>query len=305
MHLAPISSNHFRILFWKITLFCKFELSFTWTQNVAEPAIANENKGGHFQGGPGQTKICAIWGILEANLKKCSTLKFMTNISFVPSICFHRSIILIFIERKVCLSIFFPGKYIFPLFSIFISAGVLVSATNSRLWRREEFPSWPKMSGYSQKWVKEARNHSKHIKVYMSTSVFSLQMRRNRSFLNQWNKDQFSEPVKQRFFAPRSYDSLGFPANCCGLNTKTAYAKVRKKKWSPVSTQLNKLTGWVHANVHVLSASLDERARRYKPAHQKTIRLQLAPHGGQSRVKQTRSCHHPDWHPSRRYIHQG
>ena len=30
----------------------------------------------------------------------------MMNIGFVPSICIHRSIILIFIEKKVCFSIF-------------------------------------------------------------------------------------------------------------------------------------------------------------------------------------------------------
>ena len=47
-----------------------------------------------------ETKICAIWGILWANLKKCSTLKFMPKNSFVPSICLHWSIILIFIEKK-------------------------------------------------------------------------------------------------------------------------------------------------------------------------------------------------------------
>ena len=46
-------------------------------------------------------------------LKKCSTLKFIMNISFVPSIWIHRSIILIFIGKKVCLSIFFPRKIYF------------------------------------------------------------------------------------------------------------------------------------------------------------------------------------------------
>ena len=45
------------------------------------------------------------------------------NISFLTSICIRRSIILIFIGKKVCLSIFFPR------FSIFISARILVSAT--------------------------------------------------------------------------------------------------------------------------------------------------------------------------------
>ena len=50
---------------------------------------------------------------MEVNLKKCCTLKFMTNISCVPSICIHRSITLIFIEKTVCLSIFSHGKFIF------------------------------------------------------------------------------------------------------------------------------------------------------------------------------------------------
>ena len=43
--------------------------------------------------------MSAIWGILEANLKKSSTLMLMMNISFVPSICIHRSIIFNFIEK--------------------------------------------------------------------------------------------------------------------------------------------------------------------------------------------------------------
>ena len=80
-----------------------------------------------------ETKICAIWGILEANLKKCSTPKFITNISFVPSICIHRSIIIIFTGKK-CACRFFHRKNIFPRFSIFTFARILISATNSRLW---------------------------------------------------------------------------------------------------------------------------------------------------------------------------
>ena len=56
----------------------------------------------------------------------------MTNISFVPSICIHRSIILIFIEKSMLVD-FFHGKNIFLRFSIFISERILVSATNSRL----------------------------------------------------------------------------------------------------------------------------------------------------------------------------
>ena len=68
-------------------------------------------------------------------MKKSSTLKFITKISFLPSICIHRSIILIFIEKKVCLSIFFPhGKYFVPRLLIFISTRILISAMISRLW---------------------------------------------------------------------------------------------------------------------------------------------------------------------------
>ena len=115
-----------------------------------EPGIANEKKEEISKGSRGmptppsplprkilkvETKICAIWGILETNLKKCSTLKFMTNISFVPSICIHRSIILIFIEKKYA-CIVFHRQYIFPWFSIFISARILVSAMNATLWQR-------------------------------------------------------------------------------------------------------------------------------------------------------------------------
>ena len=39
-------------------------------------------------------------------MKKPSTLKFIMNISFLPSVCIHRSIILIFIEKKVSSAIF-------------------------------------------------------------------------------------------------------------------------------------------------------------------------------------------------------
>ena len=60
-----------------------------------------------------ETKICALWGILEANLKKSSTFKFIMNMSFVPSICIHRSVIFIFTEKKVYLSIFFPRDMFF------------------------------------------------------------------------------------------------------------------------------------------------------------------------------------------------
>ena len=80
-----------------------------------------------------ETKICAVWGILQANLKKSSTLKFIMNISFLFSICIPRSIILIFIEKKYACQFFLHGKYFVLQFSIFISTRILVSAMNSRL----------------------------------------------------------------------------------------------------------------------------------------------------------------------------
>ena len=89
-----------------------------------------------------ETKICAVWGILGANLEKSSTLKFIMNISFLTSICIRRSIILIFIGEKAWLSIFFQRKIFFPRFSIFISARILVSATKlakiKRIWSKLE-----------------------------------------------------------------------------------------------------------------------------------------------------------------------
>ena len=63
-----------------------------------------------------ETKICAIWAILETYLKKCSTLKFITNISFVPPICIHRSIILIFIEKSMLVNFFSWKKYFSMIF---------------------------------------------------------------------------------------------------------------------------------------------------------------------------------------------
>ena len=76
-----------------------------------------------------ETRICALWDIQGANLKKYSTLKFKMNISFVPSICIHRSIVLIFIEN----SIFSPTKNFFSNF--LISARIFVPAMNSWIWQ--------------------------------------------------------------------------------------------------------------------------------------------------------------------------
>ena len=102
-------------------------------RQVSEPGTANEKKIWKFLGGPEactpppppppwkilkvKTKICAIWGILEVNLKKCSTLKFRTIISLLPSICIHRIIVLIFIEKNMLVDFFFPQKkYFSPIF---------------------------------------------------------------------------------------------------------------------------------------------------------------------------------------------
>ena len=108
-------------------------------------------------------------------MKKCNTLKFMTNIyqfstsnlysqihdlhtkihdeyqfstsnlhSQIHDLNFHR--------KKVCLSIFFPWKKsIFPQFSIFISARILVSEMNSRLCILEDLKRfWDFLLGSSQ-----------------------------------------------------------------------------------------------------------------------------------------------------------
>ena len=60
------------------------------------------------------SSICIHRSIILIFIEKKYTLKFMTNISFVPSICIHRSIILIFIDKKkFACRFFFHGKYIF------------------------------------------------------------------------------------------------------------------------------------------------------------------------------------------------
>ena len=100
---------------------CRAHTLCNWNDKGAEPGIVNEKKKEEIsKAGPGHTlpprpphpcqknlKVktnltCTIWGILEANLKKSSTLKFMMYITFVPSICIHRSIILIFMEKYAC-----------------------------------------------------------------------------------------------------------------------------------------------------------------------------------------------------------
>ena len=103
------------------SLCVKFEKNRNFSTQILR--IVKEKKKRKYLGGSGgmvprkilkvQTKICAVWGILKANLKKSSTLKFIKNISFLTSICIHRSITLIFTGKKVCLSIFFPNRKFF------------------------------------------------------------------------------------------------------------------------------------------------------------------------------------------------
>ena len=125
-----------------------FQEHFMHLQGNTEPGIGKEKKKRrkYLGGSRGMlpwkmlkvgTKVCAVCGILEANLKKSSTLKFILNISFLPSICIyrsenlkksstlkfimnisflpsiciHRSIILIFIEKKYACR-FFPTEKI-------------------------------------------------------------------------------------------------------------------------------------------------------------------------------------------------
>ena len=121
-----------------------------------------------------ETKICAIWGILEANSKKCSTLKFMTNISFVPSICTQRSIILIFTEKKVCLSIFFPTEntffrnfwFSFPRESSFPRR---IPRSTSLCLSAYPFPSLPR--GYIQENQSLQANSTMGMKITSSSSL--------------------------------------------------------------------------------------------------------------------------------------
>ena len=96
---------------------CLFQMFFT------KPGIAHEEKRKFLRGVweilKVQTKICAIWSILEANLKKSSTLKYTMNTSFIPSICIQTSIILIYIEKKYTCRLFSPRKNFFPAIFLF------------------------------------------------------------------------------------------------------------------------------------------------------------------------------------------
>ena len=77
-----------------------------------EAGIAHEKKEEILYGARGHApwEICVIWGILEANLSNPDTK--IHDECFVPSICIHRSIILIFIEKSM-LVYFVPTEDIF------------------------------------------------------------------------------------------------------------------------------------------------------------------------------------------------
>ena len=80
-----------------------------------------------------ETKICAILRHSGGKFEQSSTLKivkFTMKSSFLSSVCIHRSITLIFIEKKYVYRFFSNGKYFVPRFLISISARILVSATN-------------------------------------------------------------------------------------------------------------------------------------------------------------------------------
>ena len=75
-----------------------------------------------------ETTICAIWGILEANLKISSTLKLINEYHFCTFNLHSQIYHLNFHRKKVFLLIFAHRRYFFPWFSISISTGILVSA---------------------------------------------------------------------------------------------------------------------------------------------------------------------------------
>ena len=72
-----------------------------------------------------ETKICAIWGILETNLKKSSILKFIRNITFLLSIYIHRSIILIIREKSMLVDFFLTENILFCDLRLFFPQGSL------------------------------------------------------------------------------------------------------------------------------------------------------------------------------------
>ena len=104
------------------------QLHVYFTKNRARNCYRKKRK---YLGGPG------------ANLKKSSTLKLIIKISFLPSICIHRSIMNhLNFHRKKCACRFPPpphGKYFVPRFLIFISARIIISTTNSRLSKKSQF----------------------------------------------------------------------------------------------------------------------------------------------------------------------
>ena len=116
----PVSHTAHYILRAEDLLVCLGTHYVNGTLLITEPGIAKgkKKKRKYLGGSAGmlpwktvkvETKICAIWSILEANLKKFSTLKFIMNIGFLPSLCIHRSIILIYIEKSMLVD-FFPTE---------------------------------------------------------------------------------------------------------------------------------------------------------------------------------------------------
>ena len=118
---AIVSNNTFKYFFQNIT---ETKPHSDIQNTVAEPGIANGKKEEISKGSRGmlpqtilkvKTKTCAIWGILAVNLKKSSTLKFMTNIQFCILNLHENSQVhhLNFIEKNSMLADFFPTENIF------------------------------------------------------------------------------------------------------------------------------------------------------------------------------------------------
>ena len=94
----------------------------------------------------------------------------MTNISFVPSICIHRSIILIFYRQKVCLSIFSPRKIFFSTSSIFWQAAATRQTQQQKLITQilnhslilHTKPQKQRKQHYKQQQQQDKHNNSSH-----------------------------------------------------------------------------------------------------------------------------------------------
>ena len=85
------------------SLFVRFRAFFLLFVCFVQPLIT-----GSFEFKPAMYRQMA--NFRKVLMKKSSTLKFIMKISFLLLICIHRSIILIFIEKKSMLINFFPRK---------------------------------------------------------------------------------------------------------------------------------------------------------------------------------------------------